>query len=75
MKTTTADIAVLPVPNGGWRVSDNNIDERDARGLLGFIDHIDGRFETTVLGSPREHRSFGAIGDAVDFLATHRTPV
>lgn len=62
------DILVLPVPHGGWRVSRRAVKEADAVGILGFVQSVDGGFETLALSHPEDHPLFKTLDEALRYL-------
>lgn len=70
MNADELNVEVLPIPNGGWRVSDKTIDECDGVGVLGFVEEIESRFETFMLGAPGHRHVCETFAEAVELLAT-----
>lgn len=65
------DVLILPVPHGGWRVSMRAVSEVDAAGLLGFVQSVDGGFETLALSHPEDYPLFNAFDEALRYLIEH----
>lgn len=62
------DVLVIPVPHGGWRVSNRAVREADAVGVLGFVESVDGGFETLALSHPEDHTVFATFDEALQYL-------
>lgn len=65
-------LAVLPISDTEWRVSDPHRPSDDALCLVGFIQEIRGRFEATEIAHPRERHYYGSLDAAVSSLASTR---
>jgi hypothetical protein len=68
------DLTVIPISENEWRVSDPSRRDDDALCLIGFIERIDDRYETTRIGAPRERRRFPTLAAALAFLAERPKP-
>jgi hypothetical protein len=71
--TAPGQLEIIPISESEWRVSDPRRRYDDALCLVGFVQRIDGAFEVTVIGRPRERQYFRSFGEATQFLGTATT--
>lgn len=77
MSLSTADphaipVVVLPISDTEWRISDPRRRSDDASTLIGFIQEVEGLFETTEIGHPSERHYYSSLDDAVSSLSIAR---
>jgi hypothetical protein len=61
----TGRLTVLPISDHEWRISDPARRADDALCLVGFVQAIDGVFETTAIGCPLAREYFLSLDEAV----------
>jgi hypothetical protein len=66
--TAPARLEIIRISHDEWRVSDPRRRYDDALCLIGFVQRVDGVFEVTVIGRPRERHYFRTFADATEFL-------
>jgi hypothetical protein len=62
-------LAVIPLSDTEWRISDPAHRNEDARSLIGFIQYIHHHYEITVIGRPGEREYTHSFKAAIDHLA------
>jgi hypothetical protein len=68
--TAPGQLEIIPISDSEWRVSDPRRRHDDALCLVGFVQRVEGAFEVTVIGRPREREYFRSLGEATQFLGT-----
>jgi hypothetical protein len=61
-------LEIIRISGCEWRVSDPRRRDDDALCLIGFIQQIDGVFEVTLIGHPRDRHYFRTFDEATGFL-------
>lgn len=69
----TTQLTVVPISRTEWRISDPRRRSNDATCLVGFIQKVEGLFETTEIGRPRERHYYQSFDAAVSSLAVTRS--
>jgi hypothetical protein len=66
--TAPGQLEIIQISDTEWRVSDPRRRHDDALCLIGFVQRVDGVFEVTLIGRPRDRQYFRSFADATQFL-------
>ena len=71
---TPADVAVVEISQGEWRVSDLTCREEDGMAVLGFIEQTNLGYEATGIHEPAVAHAFSSFARAVAFISGDDVP-